>query len=94
MGKQGEEETSGSEMPSRAYENKAVMGAPPTHTPHTPLSSPPHTLRTIRPEPMELGRRSEQIPEWGWNVSSLLFSAPSGVLFCLDIPTTSQQCHC
>lgn len=54
MGKQGEEETSGSEMPSRAYGNKAVMGAPP-HT-HPTLLSPAHPTRS---------GQSGQSP-WSW----------------------------
>ena len=75
--------------PTRVYMNKAVMGA--THT-HPMLLFPPHatpTFRTIRPEPMELGRPSKQTPEWGW-MYALLLSAPTGVLFCLNMPTPSQ----
>lgn len=76
--------------PARVDMNKAVMGATHIHTPHCSLHpTPPHTLRTIRPELMELSRPSKQTPEWGW-MYNLLLSAPTGVLLCLNTPTPSQ----
>ena len=89
MEKQDKEERSGSDMPSQCLHEQGCHGGH-TYTHPTLLSPmPPHTFKTIRPEPMELGRSSKQTPEWSW-MYALLLSAPTGVLFCLNMPTPSQ----